>query len=1258
MKRLSSPFLAFALSALAACGDDTSPPGIDSTSDVTPADTGPGDTALPDTTADTTGDVGPTDVSPDTAGDVGPGDTVEPPLEACPEPLPAVSGADLCDISGSGDSLLIRGNIVLPEGILEGGSVLVVDGFIACSGCDCGSAPEAAAATVITCPDGVVSPGLINAHDHITFSQMEPQPHGTTRWDHRNEWRTGANGKPTINRTQNPDALGDAWGELRQVFAGTTSLFGSGGEAGFLRNLDRENLLEGIVHDAAEYATFPVHGGSSGLIVDDGCNSYDLPSTNVLNAAAYVPHVSEGVIAGARNEFVCLSGVETGSVDVIEGNTSFIHGIGVTAGDIALFTGEGATLVWSPRTNVDLYGFTAEAQIYHRLGGRVALGTDWTASGSVNMLRELACAEEWNERWGDHFSERELVAMATSWAAASLGFDDVLGALTPGKVADIVIWDARANPGYRAILDAGVEEVALVLRGGQPPTFSGQTYYRRGRPLYGDPNLVEVLAERQLSLSIYDPAIWGPGKKELPPACEPLDVCGRQKLVCAAQELEQRPRDAQYFTTQSLSEFIAGVGSRSYDLFFCGVPDKEPTCVPSRPGEFDGLPSASDADGDGIPDGADNCPSVFNGIRPMDNGRQPDADGDGVGDSCDPCPLDADTTACSTSYNPDDIDNDGFLNPSDNCPSVANEGQEDADEDGIGDVCDACPNEPNIGGAPCSASIPDIKQGVVSPGTASAVKDVVVTAVGPDFFTVQPLGNTNEFGGLYVFTGTSGDKPAVGDKLDVQGRVGEYFGQIQLSNASFVKTGTATVPAPLVIDPADAAPGGAKVAAYEALLVEVRNVTVTNTNPQGQPNETVAGEFLITGGLTVDDHVHALSPAPVVGEGFSVLRGVLRYSWERNKLLPRSAMDAERGAPIPVAFSPTSGVVRLGESGVAVFDVVMSRAVAADTTLQLAASPAGIVGLLGAVIVPAGADRAAVEVDATGLGTATITATYGGETVSADVTVVAADTPSVLVELVAEATTLSPGATTSVTVELDLPAPTGGTEVTLEVLTGTPDLPGSVTVLAGQRTASFDLTAPDAAGSFSIRASAGPASLELSFTVATEPLLGAAFCFDGSTATVSALDAFTAATVTVGGSGASSSFVAGNTANAAPAVCPAAATNEALSASGWASAATSAAAATDRHFALAFSGPGGSTTLTFDLRRSNTGPAKVAVWTSSGGIVASDLDVPTSFGPSPMFTVGPFTLPAGASEVRIFGYSSGGSGGTLRIDNAVLTVQP
>ena len=65
-------------------------------------------------------------------------------------------------------------------------------------------------------------------------------------------------------------------------------------------------------------------------------------------------------------------------------------------------------------------------------------------------------------------------------------------------------------------------------------------------------------------------------------------------------------------------------------------------------GAVDELP---DADGDFVPDDADNCPD-------LPNSDQPDLDDDTVGDGCD------------------------------NCPGAYNPCQEDADGDGAGDVCD------------------------------------------------------------------------------------------------------------------------------------------------------------------------------------------------------------------------------------------------------------------------------------------------------------------------------------------------------------------------------------------------------------------------------------------------------------------------------------------------------------------------------------------------------------------------------------------
>ena len=46
-------------------------------------------------------------------------------------------------------------------------------------------------------------------------------------------------------------------------------------------------------------------------------------------------------------------------------------------------------------------------------------------------------------------------------------------------------------------------------------------------------------------------------------------------------------------------------------------------------------------------------------------------------------------------YQYPDTDGDGVLDGADNCPYVYNPGQEDLDGDGTGDACDDFPNDPN-----------------------------------------------------------------------------------------------------------------------------------------------------------------------------------------------------------------------------------------------------------------------------------------------------------------------------------------------------------------------------------------------------------------------------------------------------------------------------------------------------------------------------------------------------------------------------------
>ena len=123
--------------------------------------------------------------------------------------------------------------------------------------------------------------------------------------------------------------------------------------------------------------------------------------------------------------------------------------------------------MWSPLSNLLLYGQTADVAAAKAAGVHITLAPDWAPSGSKSPLHELKVADLWDdEMLGDIFTDYEMVEMVTSGAALATNWHNEVGTLEAGKAADLVVIDnIHANP-YRNLINAIDPDVRLTVVGG------------------------------------------------------------------------------------------------------------------------------------------------------------------------------------------------------------------------------------------------------------------------------------------------------------------------------------------------------------------------------------------------------------------------------------------------------------------------------------------------------------------------------------------------------------------------------------------------------------------------------------------------------------------------------------------------------------------------------------------------------------------------------------------------------------------------
>lgn len=404
------------------------------------------------------------------------------------------------------NSYVLVGTFVTPNERIKGKMVVQGD-TITCIGKDCAEPPGA---TRVVAKGAYFLPGFIDAHQHMSFNFM-PRWKNTRVYPNRYEWQKDPDHlafvAPRAHYTDNETGCAMVkYAEVRALMSGVTTVQGSGEDrscfATLVRNADNRHELP---LPTARVVPYVPNIRLFNLNID----------WNVTKCLAI--HLGEGVDEYSREELSLLE--ERG---LLRRETMIIHATGFHTEEFKRIAQAGAKVIWSPESNIALYGRSMNVREAIQAGVPVSLGVDWTPSGSSNILQELKVAQRVNhQEMGDIVRKDEWLSMITSRPASALSLEGYIGTLASGKKADFVLLKKRARNPNQSLLRSGLGDVEMVWIG--------------GRLLYGDAAAVEQ--------------IRGNG-------CESIEAGGVAKRLCVAD-----PANTADGASQTFSEIEAKIRS-------------------------------------------------------------------------------------------------------------------------------------------------------------------------------------------------------------------------------------------------------------------------------------------------------------------------------------------------------------------------------------------------------------------------------------------------------------------------------------------------------------------------------------------------------------------------------------------------------------------------------------------------------------------------------------------------------------------------
>ena len=314
---------------------------------------------------------------------------------------------------------------------------------------------------------GTIFPGMIELHNHLSYDVL-PMWNVPELFERREQWRDHPEKRKLVTapmyvlgRTPGYVEAVVRYVECKCLLAGVTTSQGIS-----LYGVSPNRYYRGIVRNVESPSDPDLSKAATKISDVKKDDATKFLARLDKEDSCFLLHLAEGVGEKALKHFKALE-LESGEWAITDALAG-IHSTALQQRDLNLMAEKNAAVIWSPLSNLLLYARTTDIKSAKEAGMLIGLGSDWSPSGSKNLLGELKVAHLVNNHENLGLTNRDIVSMVTCDAAKILKWDRGLGSIEGDKRADLIVVEGQTGDVYDMLIQATESSIHLVVINGVP----------------------------------------------------------------------------------------------------------------------------------------------------------------------------------------------------------------------------------------------------------------------------------------------------------------------------------------------------------------------------------------------------------------------------------------------------------------------------------------------------------------------------------------------------------------------------------------------------------------------------------------------------------------------------------------------------------------------------------------------------------------------------------------------------------------------